>query len=113
MNPILRSVSALMLVTATGAFFGSAMAADTPSAARGKKLFNDPALGGSTNSMSCSGCHPSGKGLEYAWKNPKLAETINICITGQLRGKALPLDSMEMRSLVLYVRSLKSPVSGY
>ncbi|MCF8383555.1 MAG: cytochrome C [Chlorobium sp.] len=113
MKLILRRVSAVMLVTASMAFFGSAIAADVPSFAHGKKLFNDPALGGSTNSMSCNSCHPSGKGLEHAWKNPKLAETINVCITGQLTGKALPLDSMEMRSLVLYIRSLKSPVSGY
>lgn len=102
-----------MLVTATGFFSGGAMAADTPSAALGKKMFGDPALGGSTNSTSCNSCHLSGKGLEHARKNPELAETINICITGQLKGNALPMDSMEMRSLVLYIRSLKSPVSGY
>jgi len=85
----------------------TAHAAQIPSAEYGKKLFGDPALGGATGSKSCLTCHPSGKGVENAWKNPKLGEQINTCIVGALKGKPLPLESVEMKSLILYLQSLK------
>lgn len=86
---------------------GNAMAAEAPSAAYGKKLFNDSALGGSTNSKSCNSCHPSGKGLESAWSRPGLVQTINRCITVPLKGMVIAENSVEMQSLKLYIESLK------
>jgi cytochrome c peroxidase len=92
-------------------------AAKTPSVLEGERLFRDPALGGLNNQKSCNTCHPSGKGLENAWKNPMIAEQVNKCIIANLKGKPLPLGSVEMQSLVLYMKSLKpaaSPApSGY
>lgn len=89
------------------------MTQNPPSVEHGKSLFYDPALSGSPNDKSCNTCHPGGKGLGNAWKNPKLAETINTCITSPLMGKALTIDSKEMKSLMLYIKSLKSTSSGY
>lgn len=84
-----------------------------PSVEEGMRLFSDPALGGLNNQKSCNSCHPSGKGLENAWKNPNLADRINKCIAATMNGKALKLDSVEMQSLVLYIKSLKPAPSGY
>jgi mono/diheme cytochrome c family protein len=81
---------------------------------KGKALFNDPELG-STGS-SCNTCHPDGRGLENAAKKKKwiiggrvhltLEEAINYSIVTGLRGNALNVESAEMQSLVLYIKSL-------
>jgi mono/diheme cytochrome c family protein len=81
---------------------------------KGKALFNDPGLG-STGS-SCNTCHTDGRGLEKVAKKRKwiiggkvhstLEEAINYSITTGLRGNALRVESVEMRSLVLYIKSL-------
>lgn len=109
------------LVITTGAIvlgfivsFGIAYAGGT--AERGKVLFNDPELGGSTNSRSCNSCHPGGNGLEDAGNKDfttfmklrvnDLEDVINICIENPLKGKALDKDSREMKDLVAYIRSL-------
>lgn len=76
------------------------------SAAQGKALFNDPALGGSTNPSSCNTCHQDGKGLEKAGTRADLAAMINTCIVQALQGKKLDDHSPEMESLLLYIRSL-------
>lgn len=76
-----------------------------PSASEGEKLFNDLQLAGSVNASSCASCHPGGKGLERAFKNPKLVSVINACITGPLDGQSLEESSVEMLSLKLYVES--------
>ncbi len=72
---------------------------------RGKQLFADPKLGGSTNDKSCNTCHPGGKGLEKAGVN--LESTIQACIQKALEGKPLATDSQEMKDLVAYIESLK------
>ncbi|NTW52982.1 MAG: cytochrome C [Chlorobiaceae bacterium] len=105
-------MGAAALFAALAGLGGYVAAAETTSAIYGKKLFGDPALGGPGNTKSCNSCHPSGKGLDNAWKNVKLGEKINNCI-GAMKGKALPMDSKEMRSLVLYMQSLKPTSSGY
>ncbi len=73
---------------------------------KGKALFNDPKLG--TTGKSCNSCHPDGKGLEKSGSNPDIVATINGCITIPLKGKALEPRSVEMQSLVLYLKSLGS-----
>lgn len=77
-----------------------------PSVARGKELFNDPNLGGSTNPMSCNTCHQDGKGMEKAGGREDLASMINTCIIQALQGKQLDEQSPEMQSLQLYIRSV-------
>ena len=83
---------------------------------RGKTLFNDPKLGGGTSGKSCNTCHPDGKGLvgvaeKREWKNPggmfkSLAETVNTCIVMALKGKALDVNSDQMKDLISYLKSL-------
>ncbi len=72
---------------------------------KGKMLFNDPKLG--TTGKSCNDCHPNGKGAEKAaTKNDNdIARIVNACIIHSIKGKALAEDSVEMRSLVLYIKS--------
>ncbi|MCI4626375.1 MAG: hypothetical protein L3V56_10495 [Candidatus Magnetoovum sp. WYHC-5] len=82
----------------------------------GKKLFNDPSFGSSTNDKSCNSCHPNGKGLEQSGKKEKiiimgkelhsLEEAVNMCIEGPLSGKAIKIDSQEMKDIVAYIKSL-------
>jgi len=93
---------------------GSIASAENASVKKGKALFNDPSLG-STGSF-CNTCHAGGRGLEKAAQKNKwiiggkthstLEEAINYSIITGLRGNALYADSVEMQSLVLYIRSL-------
>ncbi len=91
---------ALLMVTATPGFCGKS------SVELGKKLFNDPALGGSGNAKSCNSCHENGKGLEKAGGKKKLSRMINRCITGPLGGEKIDGRGVEMRSLKMYIQSL-------
>lgn len=108
---MMKSLKIAMLAAGLAGMSFVAHAAETPSVELGKKLFNDPTLGGAAGTKTCASCHPNGKGVENAWKNPNLAKQINTCIVGALKGKPLPLESVEMKSLVLYHQSLK-PVSS-
>ncbi len=92
----------ILLVALLGV--SSAFAVQEVSSELGKKLFNDPNLG--TGSKSCNTCHPDGKGLSKAGDMNDLPDIINGCITHNLKGKALDANSVEMKSLILYVRSL-------
>ncbi len=84
-----------------------------PSVELGRKLFNEvqPGITGKT----CADCHKDGAGLE---KSGSIAEhhltMINQCTTNALKGKPLAVDSVEMQSLMLYIKSLtgkkKAPV---
>ncbi len=91
---------AITLAAAGPAFCGKS------SVELGKKLFNDPALGGSTNDTSCNTCHPDGKKLENAGKRKDLGKMINRCIIGPLKGKRIDGRKIEMRSLKMYIQSL-------
>ncbi len=75
-----------------------------PSVANGKALFNDTNLG--TSGKSCNSCHPDGKGLAKAGMIEDLQATINKCIKMALQGKELGKDSIELKSLELYIKSL-------
>ena len=83
-----------------------AMAGDGASPAKGKELFTSKQLG--TNGKSCNLCHPDGKGLEKAaaYDGGELGTIINQCIKNPLKGKELAPDSTEMKSLILYIKSL-------
>lgn len=71
---------------------------------QGLSLFKDPSLG--TKGRSCNDCHREGKGLERAGARPDLPEIVNRCISGALKGKELPSGSVEMRSILLYLKGL-------
>jgi cytochrome c peroxidase len=71
---------------------------------KGKALFNDPKLG--TSGKTCNDCHKDGTGLERAGDQKDLDKIVNNCITAGLKGKALKPKSVEMQSLLLYLKSL-------
>jgi hypothetical protein len=71
---------------------------------KGKALFNDPKLG--TTGKSCNDCHPGGKGAERAAAKNDIERIVNGCITHSIKGKALDVKSVEMQSIVLYIKSL-------
>ena len=78
---------------------------------KGKALFNDPKLG--TSGKTCNTCHADGKGLEKAGMKSNLTDILNGCISGPLKGAALDAKSVEMQSLVLYIKSVgeKTPAA--
>jgi cytochrome c553 len=104
----------LLSLVAVALVFSFALAGDV---AKGKALFNDPALGGATAGKSCGTCHPNGKGLEnFAHKtefkfggkvHKTLEDAINACIEKANKGKALDPKSDQMKDLVAYLKSLK------
>jgi cytochrome c len=113
---ILRVVMLLMIaigLTASLVFAAGMMGGN---AEKGKALFNDPKA--FQGSVSCSSCHPDGKGLENSgmmgkkeWINPagkfkSLEEAINVCITAANKGKAIDVKSQEMMDMVAYIKSL-------
>jgi cytochrome c peroxidase len=104
---MIKSVKAAMLAAAMIAMGASAHAAQTPSVALGEKLFKDPKLGGAAGTKSCASCHPDGAGIEFSYKKPNLPQIINMCITRGLNGTPLPLESVEMKSLILYHQSFR------
>lgn len=87
---------------------------EIPTIERGAQLFASTGLG--TSGKSCASCHPEGARLEEtaAASDRELTATINSCITGPLGGKPLDPESVEMRSLLLYLRSLSpAPQPGH
>jgi len=110
----MKSVKVITIIGAIALSFAIAFAAGN--AENGKKLFNDPTLGGSTNSKSCNTCHPGGQRLENAGTREftsfmrqditSLEEVINMCVTGPLNGKALAVDSQKMQDIVAYIKTL-------
>jgi cytochrome c peroxidase len=77
-----------------------------PTSDKGKALFSDPRLG--TIGRTCNDCHAAGKGLEKAGERQDLEQVVNSCITRALKGKALKPASVEMQSLVLYLKSMSA-----
>lgn len=86
--------------------------------ARGEKLFADAGLG--TNDKSCNSCHTNlGKGdnkltgrspfpkvFSMAKKVRTLDQTIQLCITGAMKGPALAWDDDKLSDLASYVNAL-------
>lgn len=82
----------------------AAWAADLPSVERGQKLFASAKLG--TSEKSCATCHKDGKELKavLTTSDADLADAINRCITGPLKGKPLDTESSDMKSLLQYLK---------
>jgi len=97
--PLFLSI-AIALITAP------VFAAEEPTSELGKKLFINPGLGDSQNSISCNTCHPNGEGLEKAGQKSNLPQMINQCIVGPLKGQEIFEDTVAMKSLILYIKSL-------
>jgi len=95
------------------AFISTAYAADVE---KGKALFNDPKFAGGTSGKSCNTCHPNGKGLEKSGTKKKfrvmgqeqksLEEAVNFCIVNANKGKAIDVNSEDMKNIVAYIKSL-------
>lgn len=96
----------LVLAGATVLLSGQPVLAGKISVEHGKKLFNSPGLGGSTNGKSCNSCHPDGAKLEKAGANKQLSKAINRCVTDPLGGNKIDGRSGEMKSLKMYIKSL-------
>ena len=77
-----------------------------PTADKGKALFNSTKLG--RNGKTCNDCHKDGSGLEKAGIKNDLETIVNNCIKKGLNGKALKSKSVEMQSIVLYIKELGS-----
>ena len=84
----------------------AAAATEGPTVAMGETLFKSPALG--NNGKSCASCHPAGQGLDEigAYDDPALKEMINFCIRDALESKMFELESQELDSMLLYLRTL-------
>jgi cytochrome c len=108
---------ALLSLAALGLIFSAAFAGKHLPEERGKALFNDVKFAGGTAGKSCNSCHPGGRGLEKSadkkefrimGKTQKsLEEAINFCIVHANKGKAIAVDSPEMKDMVAYIKSLK------
>jgi hypothetical protein len=94
---------ALLVLPAAGMVLA---APASPSVEMGKKIFTEvqPGITGKT----CADCHKDGKGLEKAGTRDDLPAMINRCMAGALKGKPLAADSVEMQSLILYIKSLST-----
>jgi cytochrome c len=104
---MIKSVKAAMPAALIVGMSLTVHAAEKPSVALGQKLFNDPKLGGATGTKTCAGCHQDGAGIEFSYRKTNLHQIINMCITRGLNGSPLPMDSVEMQSLILYHQSFK------
>jgi cytochrome c peroxidase len=108
----------LMVISGTAIILLSTLAFADGNVKRGKALFNDPNLSGSSFGVSCNTCHPGGKGLEKSGADEKkkwnscageqkcLEDAINTCILTANKGRSLAVESQEMKDLIAYIKSL-------
>ena len=109
----------VMVLSGTAVILLSTLAFADGNVKRGKTLFNDPNLSGSSFGVSCNTCHPGGKGLEKSGANEKkkwnscageqksLEDAINTCILTANKGRPLEMESQEMKDLIAYIKSLQ------
>ena len=102
----MKKIISSLVVFFAAALLSTSVLAEEASVELGQKLFNNPGLGASQNAISCSACHPDGKGLEKAGKKSNLTAMINKCIAGPLKGEALNEETVAMKSLRMYIQSL-------
>ena len=109
----------LALLVAPAIWSATAVAGSVEDAASsGEKLFSDAGLG--TNAKSCNSCHtelgrgdntltgrsPFPKVFSMAKKVRTLDQTIQLCITGAMKGPALAWDDDKLADLASYVNAL-------
>ena len=116
---VIVSIALLALLAAPTLWSDPAVAGPVEDAAAGgEKLFADASLG--TNGKSCNSCHTElGKGnnkltgrspfpkvFSMAKKVRTLDQTIQLCITGAMKGPALAWDDDKLADLASYVNAL-------
>ncbi len=99
----MKKISLILVLLALPA---SISMASGPSLDMGKELFESVKLG--TNGKSCATCHRDGKRLEgaAAYEEGEMAGIVNNCIVRALAGKQMDPQSADMKSLIMYIRSL-------
>ena len=94
----------LLALTLAGPPSGSSA---EPTLERGKQLFNDIDLG--ANGKTCVLCHAGGKNFDPEDLRAATAKDVallsNHCLSLRMKSQKLPLDSSDLQSLVLYVRT--------
>jgi hypothetical protein len=101
------NITLILLTFSALTLFGlTVSAAVNPTIEQGRHIFNNTSLG--SNGKSCAVCHPNGKGLEDLadYGDGELIGIINHCIGSALEGKELDPTSLEIKSLIEYMRSL-------
>ena len=98
-----------MIIFSSAILASMTIAAEEPTAAKGRELFNGTQLG--TSGKSCASCHRDGSGLKEAagFDEEHLSGIVNQCIAKPLKGKPLSADSTEMKSLLMYLRTFARP----
>jgi mono/diheme cytochrome c family protein len=115
MRGIVHFAVSLLVLTVFLAVGSASVSADekaVPSVEQGKKLFGDPSIG--TNGKTCATCHPSEEKVGelaarsewFGGKAKTLEQAINFCVKGPLEGKPLADDSVELKSIAMYMKSL-------
>ena len=101
MNKLIVLLSMLLMTSF------QAYAIEAPSLSLGKTLFESTELG--SKGRSCTGCHPSGKGLDMVgdFNDTELKDIINACLRDALGAEMISLESQEMNALVAYVREFQ------
>lgn len=98
-------------------FVGCASLALGADVQHGKKLFEDPTLGGGTTGKSCKSCHEGGMGLGKDLFNRKhysimgmekssIEGVVNACIEIPLGGKPIDPKGKDMQDLLAYMRTI-------
>jgi cytochrome c553 len=109
---LVLSLSLLVSLAVCAAAFAEGLA---DAAARGAKLFKDPALG--ANGKSCSSCHGDGSAWAGSARFPKAAlggvrtldQAIQICISSALGAKPLAWDDERITALAVFVDAAYAP----
>lgn len=92
--------------TAPGAVPASKTPTQAKEAKKGKKLFNDPAMG--TNGKSCGSCHIEGqKPLDGRKIDNRLIAFIQYCYEHAIDGQSV-MDEVKLDQIVYYFKSLRA-----
>ncbi len=112
--------AALVVITAVSLALPLAHAGEG-SPDTGKALFESPDFAG--GKRACDSCHPGGRGLLRAGGKSEfrimgktqnsIEEAVNFCIVNASKGKAIGVDSREMKDIVSYIKSLGAETPGY
>jgi cytochrome c553 len=103
----MKSLKIIALIGVVMLFASAIFALESTPEERGKVLFNDTNLGG-TSGKACSSCHPDGKGLEKVSSKAdgQTMEQINNCLNNAHNGKMPSVTSEQMKDLLAYIKSI-------
>jgi cytochrome c len=109
-----KKTIATLICVALGGGISWAHAADVE---RGKKLFEDPKLGGGTTGRSCVTCHKGGARLGkdlfkkdhytiMGQEKSSIEDVVNVCIENPLGGHSIDPEGKDMQDLIAYMKVL-------